>query len=253
MLHCKRTARRGFSLVEMLVVVGIITVLIAMLLPALVAMREHAKQTNCLSNLRQLGIAYQLYASNYDDQIPLGYINNGGNNNEIWTGYMIYDGANYPLMGAMYKARLLANPQAFYCPSQIDARWQFATPQNPWPPPVPGTLIRVGYTSRPTVAWSNGVPVTPMSRRANFGNLAILADIVGIPADSPDYTNVHHQSLNVLYGDGSAHSVDKASYNAIQLQIEGYNSTGSNPPPPLLYLNTANPNAVALWNEFDHG
>ena len=54
--------RRGFTLIELLVVIAIIAILAAILFPVFAQARERARQTACLSNLRQVGLGLQLYA-----------------------------------------------------------------------------------------------------------------------------------------------------------------------------------------------
>ncbi|MDB5327869.1 MAG: hypothetical protein JWM57_3438 [Phycisphaerales bacterium] len=65
-----RSRQSGFTLVELLVVIGIIALLISILLPSLNRAREQAKSIKCLSNLRQIGIAIQFYQNEFKAQVP---------------------------------------------------------------------------------------------------------------------------------------------------------------------------------------
>ncbi|MBM3460152.1 MAG: prepilin-type N-terminal cleavage/methylation domain-containing protein, partial [Armatimonadetes bacterium] len=60
------TDRRAFTLIELLVVIAVIAILAAILFPVFGAAREKARQAVCASNLRQVGMAFQLYVGDYD-------------------------------------------------------------------------------------------------------------------------------------------------------------------------------------------
>src|SRR5690606_13591035 len=78
-LHMKRntTARKGFTLVELLVVIGIIALLISILLPTLSRARDSARAIKCGSNVRSIAQGLIGYSTDFEGNLPYGYIDFG--------------------------------------------------------------------------------------------------------------------------------------------------------------------------------
>ena len=100
--------RRGFTLIELLVVIAIIAILAAILFPVFAKAREKARQTSCLSNLRQIGTSVMLYADDYDETYPVNFQDASSGPGTV---------AQIPLTWPNRLAPYTKSHQIFACPS----------------------------------------------------------------------------------------------------------------------------------------
>ncbi len=250
--------RRGFTLIELLVVIAIIAILAAILFPVFAQAREKARQTSCLSNLKQQGTATYMYVQDYDETFPLGlYLSVGSTGPCTMTSFA--EITPYQKNSDIQK-----------CPSDSTAlkvNTAVATLQAP-PTCVANPLLTVvsyqpNYdlfvfpTSLPNPPFptKGAVALAALSYPTDTGVLADATAALGAVAGDPNYPSLlptpiqgrHSGTANVVYADSHAKAIHTSPYNnAAGNQItdqaldgqsfKGYLITGNGP-----YAKPANP------------
>jgi prepilin-type processing-associated H-X9-DG protein len=205
-------------------VIGIIAILMGLLLPALGRAREQAKRVNCLSNLRQVHLAFYEYAMAHNDVVPIGWRMVAANPSKQFNS-MIYSGTaqRFVLFGRLWEAGIVKSQQAaevLFCPAETDPKYQCNTADNPWPPGPEGDPTRnvnAGYALNSAVqiyddltGKANGAPASyRMPRLSEFKDHAIVADLVTTEAY---VLRRHKDGVNVLYGDGGATWLPRSAF-----------------------------------------
>ena len=214
----RRCLRRGFTLVELLVVIGIIAVLVGIILPALTRARSAANRAQCLSNQRQLATAMHIYSQENKGRFPFNF--DGMNASLAWyvwykeaEAYRFTDQGWFGL-GMLFRKGYIKDPKAFYCPEMREDRFTYPMGWEGWGGASGHDRKSIGYLYRlfhqripPQVTQAEVDKISQLRMGRFRGRIAIAADIFYY------WPHLNPWGVNVAFPDGHAEWVNMTKYD----------------------------------------
>lgn len=202
---------RGFTLIELLTVIAVIAIVAAILLPLFAQVRDRGRRLACLSNMRQLALAHQLYVQDYDEQLPPYYFPGAPAHEppdpaRYWTGYLqpylrstavLTDPAASP--GSTTPGVSILADYVLLTWRQGGRRGDRAEPKMRWPGP-PLALGHIARSSE-TIQWMDGRTTT----RWAVGEMWR-----------------HRRGMNVVFVDGHAGWMSEQVFWHVEPDTDGY-------------------------------